>query len=202
MKIICVGRNYVEHIKELGNKTPDNPVIFFKTQDSLSFKNEIKHPNFTKELHHEIELVYKISKGGKNIKKVKLKNYISEIGLGIDFTARDIQNSFKSKGLPWSFSKSFDDSAPISNLIKIDKFNNLDNIIFSLKKNDLLVQKGNSNLMIYNIEYLIEYISKFITLEKGDLIFSGTPKGVGKVEIGDKLEGFINDEKLLDIIII
>ena len=106
MKIICIGRNYVEHIKELGNKTPDNPVIFFKTQDSLSFKNEIKHPNFTKELHHEIELVYKISKGGKNIKKVKLKNYISEIGLGIDFTARDIQNSFKSKGLPWSFSKS------------------------------------------------------------------------------------------------
>ena len=177
-------------------------MIFFKTQDSLSFKNEIKHPNFTKELHHEIELVYKISKGGKNIKKVKLKNYISEIGLGIDFTARDIQNSFKSKGLPWSFSKSFDDSAPISNLIKIDKFNNLDNITFSLKKNDLLVQKGNSNLMIYNIEYLIEYISKFITLEKGDLIFSGTPKGVGKVEIGDKLEGFINDEKLLDIIII
>ena len=199
MKIICVWRNYVEHIKELNNEFPLDPIIFFKPECSLLKNKTFLYPNFSSEIHHEIELVYEISKKGKNINKTDAFNYISKIGLGIEFTARDIQSHNKKNGLPWGFSKSFDGSAAISILVNANTINDFNNINFLLKKNDNLVQEGNSNLMIYKIDYLIYYISNFITLEKGDLIFSGTPKGVGKIKIGDKLDGYHENEKILSI---
>ena len=202
MKIICIGRNYVEHIKELNNELPKNPIIFFKPLCTLLENTDFLYPDFTNNLHHEVELVYRISKSGKNIKTNKISDFVDKIGLGIDFTARDLQKISKEKGLPWSISKCFDGSAPISKFIDISDFDNIDDINFSLFKNQKKVQEGNSKLMIYKVDYLIDYISKFITLEEGDLIFSGTPKGVGNVIKGDKLEGFIENEKLLDINII
>ena len=199
MKIICVGRNYVEHIMELNNEFPVDPVIFFKPESSLLKSKKFLHPSFSTEIHHEIELVYEISKRGKDIDKKDAINYISKVGIGIDFTARDIQSHNKKNGLPWGFSKSFDGSAAISKLLSAEKIKDFDCINFLLKKNNILVQKGSSNLMIYKIDFLISYISNFITLEKGDLIFSGTPKGVGKVKIGDKLDGYYENEKILSI---
>ena len=201
MKIICVGRNYVNHIIELENEYPNDPLIFFKNSECLANIKSFSLPKFSNNIHHEIELVFKICKSGKNIKVNDTKEYISHIALGIDFTARDIQNKYKAKGYPWSFSKNFDNSAPISKLIEIENFNDIKNINFSLLKNKELVQKGNSNLMIYNINFLLEYISKFITLQKGDFLFSGTPEGVGNIKKGDNLEGYIEDEKLIDIYI-
>ena len=201
MKIICVGRNYVNHIIELENEYPNDPLIFFKNSECLSNIKSFSLPKFSNNIHHEIELVFKICKSGKNIKVNDTKEYISHIALGIDFTARDIQNEYKAKGYPWSFSKNFYNSAPISKLIEIENFNDIKNINFSLLKNKELVQKGNSNLMIYNINFLLEYISKFITLQKGDFLFSGTPEGVGNIKKGDNLEGYIEDEKLIDIYI-
>ena len=202
MKIICIGRNYVEHIKELNNELPKNPIIFFKPSSSLLKNTKFSYPEFTNNLHHEVELVYRISKSGKNIKTNKISDFVDKIGLGIDFTARDLQNLAKEKGLPWGLSKCFDGSAPISIFKDINDFENINEINFTLLKNQIKVQEGNSKLMIYKVDYLINYISKYITLEKGDLIFSGTPKGVGNVIKGDKLEGFIENEKLLDINII
>ena len=199
MKIICVGRNYVEHIMELNNEFPVDPVIFFKPESSLLKSKNFLHPSFSSEIHHEIELVYEILKKGKDIDKKDAINYISKVGIGIDFTARDIQSHNKKKGLPWGFSKSFDGSAAVSKLISRNKIKDFNAITFLLKKNNILVQKGSSNLMIYKIDFLISYISNFITLEKGDLIFSGTPKGVGKVKIGDKLDGYHENEKILSI---
>ncbi len=199
MKIICVGRNYVEHIKELNNEFPVDPVIFFKPESSLLKSKNFLHPSFSSEIHHEIELVYEISNKGKNIDKIDAFNYISKVGVGIDFTARDIQSYNKKNGLPWGFSKSFDGSAAVSKLVNAKKIKDFNGINFILKKNNILVQEGNSNLMIYKIDFLINYISNFITLEKGDLIFSGTPKGVGKVKIGDKLDGYLENEKILSI---
>ena len=199
MKIICVGRNYVNHIIELENEHPKNPLIFFKNSECLSNIKLFSMPQFSNNIHHEVELVFKICKSGKNIKVNDTKEYISHIALGIDFTARDIQNEYKAKGYPWSFSKNFDNSAPISRFIEINNFNDIKNINFSLIKNKELVQKGNSSLMIFNINFLLEYISKFITLQKGDILFSGTPEGVGNIKKGDNLEGFIEDEKLIDI---
>ena len=199
MKIICVGRNYVNHIIELENEHPNNPLIFFKNPECLSNIKSFSLPQFSNNIHHEIELVFQICKSGKNIKVNEIKEYVSHIALGIDFTARDIQTENKAKGYPWSFSKNFDNSAPISKLIEIEKFNDINNINFSLLKNKKLVQKGNSNLMIYNINFLLEYISKFITLQEGDFLFSGTPEGVNTIKKGDNLEGFIEDEKLIDI---
>ena len=199
MKIICVGRNYVEHIMELNNEFPVDPVIFLKPESSLLKSKKFLHPSFSSEIHHEIELVYEISKRGKDIDKKDAINYISKVGIGIDFTARDIQSHNKKNGLPWGFSKSFDGSAAVSKLLSADKIKDFDCINFLLKKNNILVQKGSSNLMIYKIDFLISYISNFITLEKGDLIFSGTPKGVGKVKIGDKLDGYHENEKILSI---
>ena len=199
MNIICVGRNYVDHIKELNNNIPENPVIFFKPESSLLKSKNFLHPSFSSEIHHEIELVYEISNKGKNIDKIDAFNYISKVGVGIDFTARDIQSYNKKNGLPWGFSKSFDGSAAVSKLVNAKKIKDFNGINFILKKNNILVQEGNSNLMIYKIDFLINYISNFITLEKGDLIFSGTPKGVGKVKIGDKLDGYLENEKILSI---
>ncbi len=202
MKIICIGRNYVDHVDELNNDIPKNPIIFFKPSICKLEGFDFKIPEFSSDIHHEIEIIYKISKSGKNIAISDSINYISGIGLGIDFTARDIQSKFKEKGLPWSISKSFDNSAAISKFKSIDEFKDIENIDFSLTKNTAKVQSGNSKLMIFKIEYLIHYISQFISLEENDIIFSGTPKGVNKLKVGDKLEGYIENEKILNINII
>ena len=202
MKIICVGRNYVEHIEELNNEKPKEPIIFFKPSICKLEDSDFKIPDFSSDIHHEIEIIYKISKSGKNIPISDSINYLSGIGLGIDFTARDIQSKFKEKGLPWSISKSFDNSAAVSKFKSIDEFRDIENIDFSLSKNSIKVQSGNSKLMIFKIEYLIHYISQFIYLEENDIIFSGTPKGVDKLKVGDKLEGYIENEKILNINII
>lgn len=202
MKIICIGRNYVDHIDELKNYIPKNPIIFFKPSICKLEGSDFKIPDFSSDIHHEIEIIYKISKSGKNIPISDSINYISGIGLGIDFTARDIQSKFKEKGLPWSISKSFDNSAAVSKFKSIDEFKDIENIDFSLSKNSIKVQSGNSKLMIFKIEYLIHYISQFISLEENDIIFSGTPKGVDKLKVGDKLEGYIENEKILNINII
>jgi 2-keto-4-pentenoate hydratase/2-oxohepta-3-ene-1,7-dioic acid hydratase in catechol pathway len=197
MNIICVGRNYIDHIKELNNNIPKNPVIFFKPETSLNESSQFKYPSITNNLHYEVELVFKIKKKGKNIKKIDAKTHIDSIGIGIDFTARDIQSIAKERRLPWDLSKGFDNSASISIFKKITFFKNINNLNFSLYKNKKEVQNGNSKLMIYKIDFLIHYISKYVTLNKGDLIFTGTPKGVGPVNIGDKLEAYIENEKLL-----
>ena len=202
MKIICIGRNYVDHIDELKNDIPKNPIIFFKPSICKLEDSDFKIPDFSSDIHHEIEIIYKISKSGKNIPISDSINYISGIGLGIDFTARDIQSKFKEKGLPWSISKSFENSAAISEFKSIDEFKDIQNINFLLSNNSIEVQSGNSKLMIFKIEYLIHYISQFISLEENDIIFSGTPKGVDKLKVGDKLEGYIENEKILNINII
>ena len=202
MKIICIGRNYVDHIDELKNDMPKNPMIFFKPSICKLEGSDFEMPNFSSDVHHEIEIIYKISKNGKNIPMSDSINFISGVGLGIDFTARDIQLEFKDKGLPWSISKSFDNSAAISEFKSLSDFTDIDNIKFSLNKNSKEVQSGNSKLMIFNIKFLIHYISQFISLEKNDIIFSGTPKGVNQIKRGDKLEGFIENEKILNINII
>ena len=197
MKIICVGRNYVDHIKELNNDIPENPVFFFKPETSLNKSSQLKYPSITNNLHYEVELVFKIKKKEKNIKKINAKTYIDSIAIGIDFTARDIQSKAKEGRLPWDLSKGFDNSASVSKFKIISFFKNINNINFSLYKNNKEVQNGNSKLMIYKIDFLIHYISKYVTLNKGDLIFTGTPKGVGSVNVGNKLEGYIENEKLL-----
>jgi acylpyruvate hydrolase len=204
MKIICVGRNYVEHIKELSNEKPTSPVVFIKP-DSAYLENgkDFYYPKFSSDVHYEVELVYRISKIGKNIEAKFAHKYIDAIGLGIDFTARDIQSSLKEKGLPWEKAKAFDSSAFVSTMKTTSKVEELliNNITFSLLKNSQLVQEGNSNLMIWNVAELIEYISKYFTLKTGDLIFTGTPAGVGPVQIGDNLEGYLNNEKVFELLI-
>jgi len=197
MKILCVGRNYSEHAKELGNAVPENPVIFSKPDTALLKNGEPFYiPDFSNDVHHEIELVIKINKVGKKIQEKFARNYFSEIGLGIDFTARDKQNELKSKGLPWELAKAFDGSAPIGNFINIENID-LKNIDFSLQKNGQLVQQGNTSQMIFSFEQIVSFVSQYFTLKVGDLIYTGTPAGVGKVNIGDKLEGFIGNESML-----
>lgn len=201
MKIICIGRNYAKHAKELGNSVPTEPVFFMKPDSArLPKKAPFFYPNFTKDLHYEIELVVKINKLGKNISKKFAPTYYDEIGLGIDFTARDIQQECKEKGLPWEKAKAFDYSAPMSQeFIKKSEFKDLNNISFSLTKNQKIVQSGNTNDMLFNFDDLIVYLSQFLTLKIGDLIFTGTPAGVGPVIIGDHLEGFIGEQKMIDL---
>lgn len=197
MKIICIGRNYVEHAKELNSPLPEKPVFFLKPETALLFNNRpFKLPGFTNELHYETELVLLIAKKGKDIPEDKASEYYSHIGLGFDFTARDLQQKCKEKGLPWEISKAFDHSAPISNtLIAKSKFP--DNIHFQLKVNGKVMQDGHSADMIFSFGQVISYVSKFITLERGDLIFTGTPAGVGPVKPGDKLQGFLEGKKML-----
>ena len=201
MKIICIGRNYAKHAKELGNTVPTEPVYFMKPDSALLPKKQpFFYPNFTKDLHYEVELVIKICKLGKNISKKFANTYYNEIGLGIDFTARDIQLECKAKGLPWEKAKAFDYSAPLSReFIQKSEIKNLDDIAFSLEKNGKIVQKGNSKDMLFNFDQLVCYISQFMTLKIGDLIFTGTPAGVGPVKIGDQLTGYIEDKKMLDL---
>lgn len=199
MKIICIGRNYADHAKELGNAIPTEPVFFMKPDTALLKEGDFYHPDFSNDIHHEIEIVVRISKVGKNIDEKFAHKYYNEIGLGIDFTARDLQQQCKEKGLPWEKAKAFDASAPISQQF-IDKSNiDLNNLNFSLKINGKNAQVGNTQNMIFNIDNMISYVSKFVTLKVGDLIYTGTPEGVGKVNIGDHLEGFIGSEKMLDL---
>ncbi len=196
MKIICIGRNYVEHAKEMKAELPTEPVFFMKPDTALLKEEDFYLPDFTKDLHHEIELVIKINKVGKHIEEQFAHKYYSEIGLGIDFTARDIQAKCKEKGLPWEKAKAFDNSAPIGNFIKKEELD-LDNIQFELKVNGETRQHGSSKDLIFSFDKIISYVSKFVTLKVGDLIYTGTPEGVGQVSIGDKLEGFVDGKSFL-----
>ena len=199
MKVIAVGRNYVEHAKELNNPVPVSPVIFMKPDTAVLKDNKPFYlPDFSQEIHHEIEIVLKVSKEGKHISEKFAGNYFEEIGVGIDFTARDIQQKHKEKGLPWELAKSFDNSAPISRFIPKIHFTNLYDLDFKLDVNEQTVQHGNTKDLLFSFEQLIVFISEYITLKKGDLIFTGTPAGVGKVNIGDRLTGYLENEKLLD----
>ncbi len=199
MKIIGVGRNYADHIKELNNDLPDEPVIFFKPETALIIRNQpFFYPSFSNDIHYEVEIVIKLSKHGKNIEEQFAHKYFDQVGVGIDFTARDLQSKAKSKGLPWTLAKGFNGSAPISDFKPLIDFKDIRDINFHLELNGQIVQSGNTKLMINRVEFLVSYISKFIMLKKGDLIFTGTPKGVGPVKIGDNLKAFIEREKLLD----
>ncbi|NVK48743.1 MAG: fumarylacetoacetate hydrolase family protein [Cyclobacteriaceae bacterium] len=199
MKIICIGRNYAAHIEELKNEKPGNPVVFLKPDTAL-LKNGAPffYPDFSKNIHHEVELVLKISKEGKYIQKKFAHRYFEEIGLGIDFTARDLQDQCKAKGLPWEIAKAFNGSAPIGDFLPVSDIDSLDNLDFHLTINGELRQKGNTSLMLFDFGTIIEYVSQFFTLKKGDLIYTGTPAGVGPVQVGDHLEGYIQDQKMLD----
>ena len=200
MKIICIGRNYVAHARELNNEVPDEPVFFMKPDSSLLRNNDPFYiPDWTNDVHHEIELVLKINRIGKNIEKRFAHRYFDEIGLGVDFTARDVQQKLKEKGLPWEKAKAFDQAAVLGNtFINKTELADSENIKFKLNINGNTVQDGNSNLMIFSFDDIIAYVSQFVTLKIGDLIYTGTPAGVGPVKIGDRLEGFLEDSKLLD----
>ncbi|MDO8999048.1 MAG: fumarylacetoacetate hydrolase family protein [Bacteroidota bacterium] len=198
MKIICIGRNYAEHAKEMKAELPTEPVFFMKPDTALLKENDFYIPEFTKDLHHEIELVLKICKVGKHIEEQFANKYYDEIGLGIDFTARDIQAKCKEKGLPWEKAKAFDNSAPIGAFVKKETLD-IANLNFELKVNGESRQVGNSKDLIFSFDKVIAYVSKFVTLKVGDLIYTGTPEGVASVKIGDKLEGFINNESFLKL---
>ena len=199
MKIIAVGRNYAEHAKELNNEIPVEPVIFMKPDTAVLKDNKPFYlPDFSEEIHHEVEIILKVSKEGKHISEKFSGNYFEEFGLGVDLTARDIQQKHKEKGLPWELAKAFDNSAPISRFVNKTTFEDLYNLNFHLDINGKTVQAGNTKDLLFSFEHLIAFISQYITLKKGDLIFTGTPAGVGRVAIGDKLTGYIENEKLLD----
>jgi acylpyruvate hydrolase len=200
MRIFAVGRNYAEHVKELNNERPDEPVIFTKPDTALLKNNSpFYYPDFSKDIHHEVELVLRICKEGKNIDEKFSAKYYDAIGVGIDFTARDLQQKAKEKGLPWDIAKGFNGSAPVSDkFIPTGEFVNLTNINFSLQVDGAVKQEGNTSLMLFSFDYIISYLSKFFTLRTGDLIFTGTPKGVGPVKIGNKLSAYIENEKLLE----
>jgi 2-keto-4-pentenoate hydratase/2-oxohepta-3-ene-1,7-dioic acid hydratase in catechol pathway len=198
MKIFCVGRNYAEHAKELNNQVPDKPVVFMKPPTALIKGTEFYIPDWTHDLHHEIELVVKISKNGKGIQEEFAHKYYEELALGIDFTARDLQTELKNKGLPWELAKAFDNSALCSAFFKKEELS-LNNLNFSLKKNHEMVQSGNASSMIFSIEKLIAFLSTYFTLQKGDLIYTGTPSGVGKVSKGDLLTGYIDTMEVFQL---
>ena len=202
MKIICIGRNYLEHARELKNPLPGLPIFFMKHEACLVRNNKpFFLPDFSKEIHHEVELVIKITRLGKKIESKFANRYYSELGLGIDFTARDLQKKAKEKGLPWELAKAFDHSAPISKFLPLSKFEDIQNLNFHLDINGKTVQKGHSADMIFPVDDLISYVSQFMTLKTGDLLFTGTPQGVGPVAIGDHLEAYLEGEKMLDFYI-
>ncbi|QCR21199.1 fumarylacetoacetate hydrolase family protein [Pontibacter sp. SGAir0037] len=199
MKILAIGRNYAEHIAELKNEVPDEPVIFFKPDTAILRNNEpFYYPEYSQDIHHEIELILRISREGKNIDAKFASKYYDSIGLGIDFTARDLQSKAKAKGLPWTLAKGFNGSAPVSEFLPLTDFPDLHNINFRLDVNGSTKQEGNSKMMLNTFDAIIAYISRFITLKTGDIVFTGTPAGVGPVKIGDRLEGYVEDKKLLD----
>jgi 2-keto-4-pentenoate hydratase/2-oxohepta-3-ene-1,7-dioic acid hydratase in catechol pathway len=199
MKIICIGRNYIDHAKELNNPIPESPVFFLKPDTALVRNNKpFFYPEFSEDIHYECELVIRINKLGKNIQKKFAHTYYNEIGVGIDFTARDLQSNCKKNGLPWEIAKAFDNAAPLSpEFVRIADFPDINSIPFRLDKNGETVQHGNSADMIFDFNELISYLSKFFTLKTGDLIFTGTPAGVGPVNIGDTLEAYVGDRLML-----
>ncbi|GAA4269737.1 fumarylacetoacetate hydrolase family protein [Hyunsoonleella aestuarii] len=200
MKLICIGRNYTEHIKELENEKPSDPVVFLKPDTAILLKKQpFFIPDFSEDVHHEVEVLVKINRVGKFINRKFAHKYYDEIGLGIDFTARDLQAKLKSKGLPWEKAKAFDGAAVIGNWIPVNELTNVNDIEFSLKKNEEIVQNGNTSHMLWKIDELIEYVSKYFTLKIGDIIFTGTPAGVGKVIANDKLKGFIENKEMFSI---
>jgi 2-keto-4-pentenoate hydratase/2-oxohepta-3-ene-1,7-dioic acid hydratase in catechol pathway len=200
MKIICIGRNYTKHIEELQNEKPKEPVIFLKPDSAILAKNQpFFIPPFSNDIHYEVEVLVKINKVGKYIEEKFAHKYYDEIGLGIDFTARDLQNNLKDKGLPWEKAKAFDGSAVIGEFFPKEELGNLLNLNFTLQKNEEIVQKGNSKMMLWKVDELISYVSQFFTLKKGDVIFTGTPEGVGKVSENDILIGTINGQKAFEI---
>lgn len=200
MRIFAIGRNYVEHIEELKNEKPSDPVIFTKPDTALLRNNSpFYYPDFSQDVHHEVELVLRICREGKNIEEKFAHRYYDAIGVGIDFTARDLQQKLKEKGLPWDIAKGFNGSAPISDkFIPVAEFKDVKNINFSLKVDGEYKQRGNTSLMLFNFDYIILYLSRFFTLKTGDLIFTGTPKGVSPVKVGNVLSAYIEDEKLLE----
>ncbi len=200
MKIICIGRNYVEHAQELKNEAPTEPVFFMKPDTAvLSKGKDFYLPDFSKDIHHEVELVLRVCREGKHITEEFASKYYDQITVGIDFTARDVQQRQKEKGLPWEPAKAFDSSAPVGDFISTDELKNSNNINFELKKNGSVVQIGQSSFMIFSFNKIISFVSRYITLRKGDFIFTGTPKGVNRVEAGDILEAFLEGKKLLQL---
>ena len=198
MKIICIGQNYAKHNKEMKSETPAEPVFFMKPDTALITEGKPFYlPDFSQDVHHEVELVLKISKNGKHIEESFAKNYYEEIGIGIDFTARDIQAKCKEKGLPWEKAKAFDGSAPIGQFVNKKELGDLSAIDFHLAINGNTVQKGNTRDLLFSFDKVISYVSRFITLRQGDLLYTGTPEGVGAVKITDRLEAFIGDKKML-----
>jgi len=199
MKIICVGRNYVKHIHELKNTVLDEPAIFLKPETSLLTTGKFCIPDFSSEIHHEVELVYRI---GKTIKNTIVKNaldFVDAITVGLDFTARDVQDKLKDRRLSWELSKAFDNAACLGEFIPVAMYTDLNNINFRLEINQKVVQQGNSKYMIFSIEHILSYVSKYITIYPGDVVFTGTPEGVGKVAKGDLLTAYLFDQKLIEL---
>ena len=200
MKIICIGRNYPEHAKELKNDIPSEPVIFMKPKNALLLPEKpLFYPEFTDDLHYECELVVKICKNGKYVQERFARKYYEEVTVGIDFTARDLQQKQKEKGLPWEIAKAFDGSAAVGRFVPITADRNINDLKFELKLNDQVVQEGHTRDMIFSINKIIEYVSQYFTLNIGDLIFTGTPSGVGAVNVYDKLDGFLEGERLMEV---
>ncbi|OFX83289.1 MAG: 2-hydroxyhepta-2,4-diene-1,7-dioate isomerase [Bacteroidetes bacterium GWF2_33_16] len=199
MKIIAIGRNYIDHAKELNNPVPVEPIFFLKPETTLVRNNQpFFYPDFSNDIQYEVEIVIKFNKVGKNIAPKFAHRYYSEIAIGIDFTARDLQNKCKEKGLPWEISKAFDGAAPISKFLQLESIADFNNLSFRLELNGQIVQEGNTSQMIFHVDQLIAHVSKFMTIKIGDLMFTGTPAGVGPVKIGDRLTAFIEDKKMLD----
>jgi|TARA_R110000782_G_scaffold259894_1_gene350760 2-keto-4-pentenoate hydratase/2-oxohepta-3-ene-1,7-dioic acid hydratase in catechol pathway len=199
MKIICIGRNYIDHAKELNNPVPKEPVFFIKPDTALLPKrNPFVYPSFTKDLHYEVEIVLRINRIGKHIEEKFAHKYYNEIGVGVDFTARDVQQQCKEKGLPWEKAKAFDFSAPTSDFVPIKNFKDINQLNFELKVNDELKQKGNTKDMLFNFNQIVAYVSQFVTLKIGDYIYTGTPAGVGPININDKITCFMEGEKMLE----
>lgn len=203
MKIFCVGRNYVEHAKELQNEVPDEPVIFMKAPTSLLKSDEaLYYPDFTKDLHYEGELVVKISKNGKKIQEKFAHKYYQELSIGFDFTARDVQNKLKSKGLPWELAKSFDGAASVGTFVTKESIVDAEgHFQFQIQKNGVTVQNGNTNCMLFSIDKIISFVSHYFTLQQGDLIYTGTPAGVGPVQIGDELSGYFGEQFIVKTVV-
>lgn len=197
MKIICIGRNYAEHAKEMKAETPTEPVFFMKPESAVVRNGDpFFYPDFSKEVHHEVEIILRVCKNGKNVQRKFAHTYFDAIAIGIDFTARDLQAQCKAKGLPWEKAKAFDGSAPMGEFMPLSHFKDINNLHFRLDINGKTIQQGTTADMIFSYDAIIEYVSRFITLKMGDLIYTGTPVGVGPVNIGDKMEGFIEGEKL------
>ena len=202
MKIICIGRNYANHIDELNNVRPDEPVIFIKPDTAIAQSNlPFFIPEFSNEVHHEVEVLVRINRIGKHIQTKFAHKYYDQIGLGIDFTARDVQQQLKSKGLPWEKAKAFDGSAFVGKLFYKSALGDLGKLPFSLRKNDVVVQEADTSLMLWNIDEIIAHVSQYFTLKIGDILFTGTPAGVSQVNKNDRLEGYLNGQKALSLIV-